>query len=118
MKKLADYQGDEAIDIVFDITEAIVPFVKDKDVMKIWKEHSILEGFKAAKDKYPEGFKKMLAIYSNIPIEEFNPTAVEVTLLLSTIVTDPIMLSFFASPKQTKGKKSSTSATANSEAKA
>ena len=115
MKKLADYAGDEALDVIVDVMDAIVPLLKDEEVMSAWRDKNVIAGFKMSRKKYPEEFKAFLSAYSRIPADEMDLTAVQVLDMYASIMSDPIMMSFFASPSRKKGKKSFGSATENTE---
>ena len=116
MKKLSEYEGDEAIDVIVDVMDAIVPFLKDKEVMSAWRDKNVIAGFKASRKKYPAEFKEFLSAYSRIPVDEMQQlTSVKVLDLYASIMSDPIMMSFFASQSRKKDKGSFGSATESSE---
>ena len=119
MKKLNEYSGEEALDIIVDIMDAVVPFMKDNEVMDAWRNKTVVSGFKISKEKYPEEFKNFIKAYGKFTDEEMkHMSAITVMQIFSSIMTDPIMMSFFASPSRKKDKESSGSATANTEAEA
>lgn len=114
MKKLSEYKGEEAIDIMTEIMPLLAVLVTDAEIKDIWTTKSMAEGFKAMHRKYPEQYHELLVTYSRKPAEEF--TTIDVARIINTIATDPVMLSFFVLPGQKPDEESSGSATENSEA--
>ena len=119
MKKLAEYTGEDALDIVMSIVSKITPFVKDEEVMQTWKTESVSAGFSKAREKHPDEFMEFISCYSGKSANEIKEMNMgQIMELYAAMLTDSILLSFFASPSQKKAKKLSGSATATSKAKA
>ena len=116
MKKLSEYTGEEAMSVMTRIMASVTPFVKDSEIMDIWKNKTVMEGFAAIESKYPKEYCQFLAAYANMDVKDFD--AVTSMQVIATILRDPLMLSFFVLPGQKTEKESSGSATESSEEQA
>lgn len=115
MKKILEYEGDEALDVVVDMMAAIVPLMRDEEVLEGWKEN-VMKGFQVARKKHPKEFKDFLACYCRVEPDELDCSPVNVINMIGGIVSDKVIMSFFSLPSRKMDSASSGSATENTEA--
>ena len=116
MKKLADYKGEEAIELWADLLDSFVEIVGDKkiaDMIRAKKPPLILA--KEIIKTYAKQVEQILLRIDPEPLNGLN-IVVRFTELLTEIGSDPTMQSFFGlSAEAKKEEKSSGSATENIE---
>ncbi len=133
MKKLSDYKGEEAFDVLADIIEPFCTILADKDMQKLNRDNIDLKKRTNGKEKIPtikfitvalKNKKKeviqVMARIEGVTPEEYLKTVNGVTLPLAVLnqVTDPEVQNLFTLQSQTQesSSASSGSATENTEA--
>lgn len=125
MKKLSDYKGEEALDVLADIIEPMAIILADKDVkamvMNKDEKTPIIKLVKPLIKNHKSEVIAILARVADMPVEEYEKTVNVFTLpvQLMDLINDPQVKSLFQSQSQTAvtSLASFGSATENIEAK-
>lgn len=116
MKTLKDFSGEEAIDILMEISKYITPLIADKDIMGDLENTDVgTIGARAIK-KYPNECRAIRTALGNEPASSVLGEAYGISQILIEIITDKDVIDFFVSMNKTMSK--SNSATENLTAEA
>lgn len=117
MKKLSDYQGEEAIDLWADLMEPAATILADKEVAAVMQEKGkppIVIVHKILKRHKKEAIEILTRIDST-PVNGLNAVT-RLLVLIGELMEDEVARSFFATQGQTMAGESSGSDTENTEA--
>lgn len=115
MRKLSDYQGDEAIELWADLIEPIAKIIADESVAKIYKTKPRIEVAREILKKHKEEATQILLRIDPSPLNGLN-IVVRLLELLLEIENAEELKGFFGSAGQAKtGSGSGGSATENIE---
>lgn len=116
MKRLSDYKGEEAIELWANLLDPFVAIVGDKEIIKIIRSRMPkLEIAKAILKNYKKEAEQILLTVDDTPLDGFN-IMVRLIDILTEFTENKTMMSFFESQAEDKKqRKSSGSATANTE---
>lgn len=96
MKKLSDFKGDEAFEVVAELLGPITTIATDKDELTKGKK-SRVEIAKAIFTEHKEDVKMIISILSETPVDDLDINAASLFKDFLIILSDPELMSFFAS---------------------
>jgi len=95
MKKLSEIRGDDALDVLAEILEPVSEIFTDNDfVDKIRKEKKIQAASIILKN-HKAAILKILAILKGVDPGEYNPSLIELPMLVLGLMNDPELLPVF-----------------------
>ena len=109
-RKLSDYHGEDAIEVLADIIEPFALIMADSDIQKLAKDAQEKKGsvqpiqyIKVALKKHKHEVLEILARINDMPVDEYEKTVNVVTLPMEVlaIVNDEAIKSLFTSHRQT-----------------
>lgn len=117
MKKLSEYKGEEAIEILADLTEPAIEVFADKDFSRLIQGKQIPKAISAALKNHKTAVLDIMWVIDGKPGEraEYAPGVFALPVKLMAILNDPDMMSLFRSAGETADA-ISASASENTEA--
>ena len=117
MKRLSEYKGDEAIDLLADLMDPVVEIISDAEVAKMLQTKRIAAAVKPILKSHKEAVICILALLNGKSAEEYKNEVNVFTIpkAILEILNDPDLMSLFTSAEQTEGVTSSGSASENIE---
>lgn len=109
-RKLSDYKGEDAIEVLADIIEPFAIIMADSDIQKMAKEAADkkksvqpISYIKVALKNHKHEVLEILARIQDMPVEEYAKTVNVITLPMEilAIVNDEAIKSLFTSHRQT-----------------
>lgn len=121
MKKLSDYKGEEALDVLADIIEPFALVLADPEIQEMAKVKAApIKYVKPALKNHKKEVIEILARIEDVPVEEYEKSVNIFTLpsVVLGFINDPQVRDLFTSQSQTTvtSLASSGSATENTEA--
>lgn len=107
MRKLSDYKGEEAIDLLADIIEPMALILADKSVRAMVENKDekvpIIKLVKPLLKSHKKELIEILARVAEMPVEEYEKTISVFTLPIQVmdLINDPMVQSLFTSQSQT-----------------
>lgn len=128
MKKLSDFKGEAAIDVLADILEPLLSITSDEEVKKIRKEAiekkeklPVYKLVKPALKNHKNDIFEIFAILNECSVDEAKEelTAANLPAMVVSLMSEPEIMNLFFPQVQTEknSSASSGSATVNTEAK-
>lgn len=114
--KLSDIKGEAALDAMADLIDPLAEITQDKNLVALIRMKKYAEAIKIGVKSHKESVIKILAILNQQDVKTFEPSLVEIPIMLLEIFNDPAFESLFPSQAQSKEKTSSVSVTENTEA--
>lgn len=118
MKKLSEYENEDALDLLGDLIEPIGNFCADKKFEKIFKEGSkikIIQYCLKTKARQKD-ILTILARLEGVPLSDYKANIFSLPVKLIELWDDEELVNFFVSQGFGMGNESSGSATENTEA--
>ena len=112
--KLAEYQGESALDLLADMIEPAGEIMSDKEIGDVYKENR----FKAiglAIKNHKKAVMQILATMDGVPVDEYKCNVFSLPVKILEILNDPEMIQLFQYQGQTGDAKSSGSVSENTE---
>ena len=109
-RKLSDFKGEDAIEVLADIIEPFAYIMADSDIQKLAKEATENKGkiqpiqyIKIALKNHKHEVLEILARIHEMPVDEYEKTVNVITLPMEilAIVNDEAIKSLFTSHRQT-----------------
>lgn len=116
MKKLSEYENEEALNLLAEIIEPVSSIFSDKEFVDSFKD-SKLSAIKYVLKVHPKDVISILASLDGVPVEEYKCNAVTLPIMLMQVLNDKELLDFFKSQGLEMAEKSSGSATVSIEEK-
>lgn len=113
--RILEVRGEEAIVFLADLMMPIQELVSDAEVAHCVETQQLYKAFMFAMKNKPKTVLELLAICEGVPVEEYNPSLLEIPLKAKEIIENPMVQSLFTSQAQTT-ETSSGSVTENTEA--
>lgn len=107
MRKLSDYKGEEAIDLLADIIEPMALILADKSIRAMVENKDekvpIIKLVKPLLKSHKKELIEILARVAEMPVEEYEKTISVFTLPIQVmdLINDPMVQSLFTSQSQT-----------------
>lgn len=96
MKKLSEFKGEQALEILADLIEPCSVIFTDEEVKKAWEEKSArVKLAKLILVKHKSECIDMLCALNEIEAEDFNFNAVEIITMLIQLFEDEELTAFF-----------------------
>jgi hypothetical protein len=117
LKKLSEYKGIEAIEILGNIIEPINDIMLDKQFKYLIENTTgnTLPVIQYLLKYHAKEIHEIMAILEGVPVEEYEPNIVTLPLMLMEILSDKDILSLFQSQGQTTDIEPSGSVMENTE---
>lgn len=122
MRKLSEIKDDEAMDVLAEIIEPASIIIADEEfkvAVRGNKKEEIkpdrLKAVKIAITKYREEIVKIMATLDGKPVEEFHYNVLTLPQMVLSIFNDKELIGFFSPQAENDSRKSSGSATVNTE---
>lgn len=95
MKKLSEYQDEEALNLLADLIDPTIEIFGDKEVA-VWIRAKIyIKAVQVALRKHPEDVIKMMSLLEGVPREEYHFTLKTLPKMLFDVMRDPELQDFF-----------------------
>lgn len=96
MKKLSDYKGEEALDLLVDILEPCVEIMSDKEaVALLYSKDKKTDGVKKLIKDHKKAVMELLAAMEGVPVDQFECSIYTLPVRLLEILNDKELLAFF-----------------------
>ena len=116
MKRLQDFQGNEAIVVAAKVLGVIIDILKDPKNAVLKGEKNGVVMFTTFMQNTPEKMKQIFAILSEKEPAEYTCNGTEAIFNMMVLANDPIIMSLFTAQSQKRDATSSGSASENTEA--
>lgn len=116
MKKLTEYQNEDALDLLADIMEPMVEIMNDQEVTVPAKAGNVLKALTMAMKNHKTAFIAVMAKLEDVPVEEYKCNVLTLPKIAIELLQDKELLAFFRDALQEIGLDVLTDATENSEA--
>lgn len=115
MKKLLEYENEEALDLLADIIEPAAEIFSDKRIEEAWKEEKRTKAVSIAIKNHKKSTLAILAALEGVPVEKYKCNILTLPSTVLALLNDAELLNFFKSQVQNMGKTASTPVTENTE---
>ena len=98
MKRLSEFQDEEALELLADILDPVVEIAQDADVQKVFEKGSklpISEGVKLIIKGHASAVMQILAALDGVPFEEYHCNILSLPRKVMEIVNDKELVTFF-----------------------
>lgn len=116
MKKLSDFRGADALDVLADLIEPASEIMTDKELIELFVGRQMIPASSLALKKHPKAILRIMARLEEADPETYNPSLVALPKMLVELFNDPELIDLFTSQGQTEAQTNSGSATVNIEA--
>lgn len=114
MKKLLEYENEDALELLADILDPAVEIFTDKEISKAWNK-SRVKAVSIAIKKHKKSVIEILARLEGVPVNEYKCNIFTLPTTILSILNDKELLNFFKSQGQMMDMISSGSVTENTE---
>lgn len=114
--KLSEIKGEAALDAVADLIDPIAEIARDRILVGLLRLKNYPEAIKLSVKSHKKSVIKILAILNQQDVETYEPSLVDLPLMLLDLVNDPMLASLFQSQAETTEETSSSPATESTEA--
>lgn len=116
MKKLSEYQNEDALELMADLIEPAVEVFSDKAIADAWNKGKRARAVSVAIKNHKSEVLQMLATLEGVPVREYKCNLATLPGIILNILNDAELLAFFKSQGQSAGLISSGSAMENTDA--
>lgn len=89
MLKLSEIKGDNAIDVIADILDPVAVMLADKEVEKTIKSKvPVIVKAQVILKRQKKAILEILAILNQVDPKEFNPSLIELPVMLMSVIQD------------------------------
>lgn len=89
MLKLSEIKGDDAIDVIADILDPVAVMLADKEVEKTIKSKvPVIVKAQVILKRQKKAILEVLAILNQVDPKEFNPSLIELPVMLMSVIQD------------------------------
>lgn len=118
MKKLSEYRGEEALDVLADLIEPAAEIMRDKEVAAVFREKNAAGAISIALKKHKKAVLSIMARLEGENPDTYAPSVLALPMKLMDILNDPEFASLFTSQGQITEKTNSGSVSVTTEAPA
>lgn len=111
MKKLSEYRGEEALDVLADLIEPAAEIMQDKELVKLFREKNMATAAKVAIKNHKRAVLNIMARLEDVDPAEYAPSVFALPMKLLEIFNDPELINLFSSQGQNTEQTNSGSAT-------
>lgn len=115
MKKLNEFRGEEALDLLADLIEPAAEIMTDKQLVALFREKNMAKAASVAIKSHKKAVLKILALLEGENPETYAPSIFALPRMLLEILNDPELVDLFTSQGQKEAQTSSGSVTAITE---
>lgn len=117
MRKLSDYKGEDALDLLADLIDPVADIASDKEIATLVRsKQSKMAIVKVAIKNHKKAILEILAILEGVPVEEYECSVFSLPVKILEILNDKELINFFTSAGQTEDATSFGSSMENTEA--
>ena len=116
MKRLSEYEGEEALDILADLIVPAAEIFSDKSIAALYRAGKRAECVKVAIKEHKQEVIEVLAVLEKQDPKTYKPKIVTLPLQLLQVLNDPEVVGLFQSQAQKTESASFGSATESTEA--
>ena len=117
MKKLSEYKGEEALDLLVEILEPSAEMMADQRVMNMLMSNGRrMEGIKLLIKEHKGAVIQIMAALDGVPVDQYEYSFLTLPLRLVEVLNDKELLSFFTEAAKTSSDSASGSPTENTAA--
>lgn len=116
MKKLSEYKGEEAIDLLADLIDPASEIMADEEIAEMLQQRKILAAVKPILKNHKQAVIAILAALHGQTADDYDKKQINlftIPKLLLAILNDPELINLFSFAEQTEGVTSSGSASEN-----
>ena len=115
MKKLNEFRGEEALDLLADLIEPAAEIMTDKQLVALFRERNMAKAASVAIKGHKRAVLQILALLNGEDPEAYAPSVFALPKMLLEVLNDPELVDLFSSQGQTEEQTNSGSATVNTE---
>ena len=113
MRRLSEYRGEEALDVLADLIEPATEIMTDKQLVALFREKNMATAAKVAIKNHKRAVLNILARLEDENPDTYAPSIFALPMKLLEIFNDPELVNLFSSQGQTEDQTNSGSATEN-----
>ena len=117
MKRLSDFQDEQALDLLAEVIEPAVSIMSDKNFLSALDSDNRLTAVRIALIDHKHAVMKILAAMDGVPVSEYHCNMFALPIRLAEIITEvieePELMAFFTSSSKKTRETTSGSATEN-----
>ena len=119
--KLSDYKGEKAMEKLADILEPVCTILADKEIRDMIEKAGEnktpkVKIVQVAMKSHAKEILEIFAILDDVPVEEYQPSLLEIPARILEILNDEVFTNLFTSQSQKEENANSGSATVSTEA--
>lgn len=111
--KLSEIKGEAALSAMADLMDPLSDIAQDKILVGLLRTKNIAEAVKLMLRRHQKASIAILAILNQKDPETYEPSLLEIPIMLLEVLNDPDVLNLFQSQAETTEETSSSSATEN-----
>jgi len=115
MKRLSEFRGEEALDVLVDLIDPATEIMTDKALIELFRASNMAEAAKVAIKNHKKAVLEILARLDGEDPATYAPSLFALPRKLLEIFNDPELVDLFTSQGQKEDQTNSGSATANIE---
>lgn len=114
--KLSEIKGERALDVIADLIEPVSVMVQDEEFKLIIRSGDKIKVVKYLLKEHKREILQMLALINGEDPETYEPTLIQLPMMVMELFDDPDVMNLFGLQDQSKELASSGPATENTEA--
>lgn len=118
MRKLEEYENEEALDLLADLLGPVVMIFAEPDIAEFTRHKNYIKAVQVAIKKHKKEVLEIMATLEGVPVKEYRCNVVTLPKMLIDIMNDPLLADFFTSQAQTDSQTTSGPVTETTEDKA
>lgn len=102
MKKISEFKGDKALDLIADLLEPMSEIMTDEEIKKAWKSSTKLKSAELILELHKKSIFEILAKMSETSVAEYKEKSNPVTLFrdVLSLMNDDELMAVFHSQEQ------------------
>ena len=114
--KLAEYQNEDAIDLLADLLDPVTEIIADPEVKRLWYVGNKIKLIQHALKSHKKQVLEIMARLDDVPVEEYKCNVFTLPIKILQLLNDEELISFFDSQGLKIGNGYFGSVTENTEA--
>lgn len=115
MKKLSEFCGEDALEVLADIIEPASEIMTDKELIALFRSRQMAKASALALRHHPKSILRIMARLDEADPATYSPSLIQLPKMLVELFNDPELVDLFTSQGRTTDQTNSGSATENSE---
>lgn len=95
MKKISEYQDEEALDLLADLIDPFTSLIAVKEVREAIRKKERMKGIKYAIKGNKKALIEIMALLNGVPVEEFHCNVFTLPSMALQVLNDKELLNFF-----------------------